>query len=204
MPELRCRDLRPGDILLKLSDGSFLARAISLGQNLTGHLNPQIVHAGVLFDNNVVIESQGAGILAHDLRVQNLHYAYLVYRSTRGAMGQGAGTCAKMMFDIHQRTGGLSYALADAAKSIFGGPGRTNTPEEMEQLLDRILAGKGQPFFCSHFVVYLWQFVAEQNGVPGNAIFPGSAVKTNPSNLATQLVGNPNFKEVGWLSANVR
>lgn len=204
MPELRCRDLRPGDILLKLSDGSFLAKAISLGQSLTGHLNPQIVHAGVLFDNNVVIEAQGGGILAHDLRVQNLHYAYLVYRSTRGPMGQGAGTCAKMMFDIHMRTGGLSYGLTDAAKSLFGRLGKAQTPEQMELLLDRILAGKGNPFFCSHFVVYLWQYVAEQNGVPGNAMFPVSAVKMNPSNLASQLVGNPNFKEVGWLTANVR
>jgi hypothetical protein len=204
MPELRCRDLQPGDILLKLSDGGVLSRVIQFGQNLTGHVNPQIVHAGVLFDNNVIIESQGAGVLAHDLRVQNARYAYIVFRSSHFNMARGAGTCAKMMFDIHQRTGGLSYALSDAAKSIFGGLGRSQTPEQMELLLDRILAGRGQPFFCSHFVVYLWQFVAEQNGMPGSSMFPASAIRMNPSNLATQLVTNPSFREIGWLSAGVR
>lgn len=204
MKELKTADLRPGDVLLKLSDGSFLSRAIATGQAVRGQLNPQVVHAGVLFDKHYMIEAQSSGISANDLRVQNKGYAYLVYRSTRDSMARGAGTCAKLMFDIHQRTGGLSYGLAGAVKSVFGGLGSASTPEQMEGLLDRILAGKGQPFFCSHLVVYVWQFVAEQSGMPADVIFPSNAIKMSPSNLATQLVGNPHFNELGWLSAGVR
>ena len=38
-------------------------------------------------------------------------------------------------------------------------------------LLDRILAGRDQPFFCSQFVVYVYQWAAEQSGMSPPAIF---------------------------------
>ena len=133
-----------------------------------------------------------------------MSFAYIVYRSTNPMMAQGAGTCAKMMFDINQQQSSLKYTVAGAFASLFGKLGAEQTAQEMDALFDRILAGKNQSFFCSQFVVFAWQFVAEQNGMPAGTLFPVSAAKMNPSNLATQLVGNPHFTEAGWIFANER
>jgi hypothetical protein len=202
--QLRCRDLRAGDILLKVSDGSLISRAIQMGQSLSGGLNPHVVHAGVMFDSTYVIEAQGSGVTAHDLRVQNRGYGYCVYRCTNPSMAQGSGTCAKMMFDIHQRGGNLSYGLSGAIGSLLGTSGRPATPGEMDTLLDRILAGRNHQFFCSQLVVYVYQFVAEQCGVAAGTLFNFADAKVPPSTLAASLQGHPAFAEAGYLLANER
>jgi hypothetical protein len=202
--QLRCRDLAPGDILLKVSDGSFLSQAIQAGQRAVGGRNPGIAHAGLLFDKTYMIEAQAAGVSANDLRVQNRGYGYYVYRCKRPHMARGAGTCAKMMFDINGASGALRYNLLGALGSLFGKRGRSATRDEMDALLDRILEGRGRPFFCSQFVVYVYQFVAEQCGVPATAVFPLADAKAHPSALATHLAANPFFHEQGWLFPNER
>jgi len=201
---LRCRDLRAGDILLKVSDGSILSRAIELGQTATGGRNAGVVHAGVMFDSTYIIEAQAAGISANDLRVQNRSYGYYAFRCNRQNMAQGAGTCAKMMFDIHKTSGSLRYSVLGAVGSLFGGGGRPTTPQDMDQLLDRILEGRNQGFFCSQFVVYVYQFVAEQCGLPAASTFSLAAAKVPPSTLATHLAASGRFTEVGWLVPNER
>lgn len=204
MQQLRCRDLAPGDILLKVSDGSVLSRAIQLGQGLVGDVNSGVVHAGVLFDKTFVIEAQAAGIIANDLRVQDVHYGYHVFRCNREDMAAGAGTCAKMMFDIHARGKNLGYSIGGAIGSLFGGAGRAASRGDMDALLDRILAGRRQRFFCSQFVVYVYQFVAEQCGVAAAAVFNMSDAKVEPSVLAGALVRSPQFQEIGYLLPNER
>ncbi len=202
--QLHCRDLAPGDVLLKVSDGSLTSHAIQAGQRLSGGRNPGIVHAGLTFDKHYLIEAQAAGVEANDLRVQNKRYGYYVYRCNRPDMARGAGTCAKMMFDMNAESGTLRYNLLGALTSIFGGRGRAATRDEMDALLDRLLEGRGRPFFCSQLVVYVYQFVGEQCGVPARSIFPIDDVKAHPSALAAQLVGNPLFHEAGWLLPNER
>jgi len=204
MKQLKTRDLQPGDVMLKASDGSILSKAISLGQNLRGQLNPQIVHAGVMFDNTYIIEAQGSGVSANDMRVQNAHYGYMVYRPTRSNFGRGAGTCAKIMFDIQTRNKNLQYNLRGAIGSLFGRSGNAMTAAGMDSLLDRILAGKGHPFFCSQFVVYVYQFVAEQNGVPASLLFSMNDAKVSPSVLASKLQGSSYFEEAGYMMPNER
>jgi hypothetical protein len=204
MKQLATRDLCPGDLLLKVSDGSLISRAISLGQRLRGQLNPQIVHAGVMFDRHYIIEAQGSGISANDLRVHNARYGYLVFRPRQRNLGDGAGTCAKMMFDIQGRNRNLKYDLAGAVGSLLGAPGKAKSAASMDELLDRILAGKGQPFFCSQLVVYVCQFVAEQNGIAAAALFDVSDAKVSPSALASKLARSPHFAEAGYLLPNAR
>ena len=207
---LKCRDLRPGDIMLKVSDSSLnmsglTSRAIEFGQSLVGGRNPDIVHAGIMFDSTFMIEAQGGGITAHDLRVQNKPYGYYVYRCSDSNIAAGAGTCAKMMFDIHKTHGTMRYNLGGAIGSLFGaGSGRSASPGDMDDLLDRVLSGRNNAFFCSQFVVYVYQFVAEQNGKNGNSVFSMSDAKANPSILATSLVSRPMFKEVGAMFPNER
>ena len=69
----------------------------------------------------------------------------------------------------------------------------------LDALLDRILAGRDQPFFCSQFVVYVYQWAAEQSGMSPQAIFSVSDAKASPSVLASKLVGNPHFAEAGYM-----
>jgi hypothetical protein len=199
LTQLRCRDLACGDILLKASDGSLIAKAISVGQGMVGQLNPSIVHAGVMFDSTYIVEAQGSGVSANDLRVGNLSYGYLVYRSTQPPIADGAGTFAKILFDVHKRGGNLKYSVPGAIGSLLGGKGRASTPGEMDKRLDAILAGKSHPYFCSQLVVMVYQFAAEQNGVAGKTLFPFADPKVSPSTLASHLVGSRHFREAGYL-----
>ncbi len=79
MPSLLgCSQLKAGDLLLKVSDGSVINEAIRFGQWLTGGQNTQITHAGLMFDSTYIIEALEKGITGSDLRVQNKDYAYYV------------------------------------------------------------------------------------------------------------------------------
>ena len=204
MQQLRCHDLKPGDVLLKVSDGSILSWGIQFGQQAVGGKNAGIVHAGVLFDSTYMIEAQGAGISANDLRVQNLHYGYHVYRCRQKDLAEGAGTCAKMMFDIHQRGSNLKYSIGGAIGSLFGKGGRPAPAGDMDALLTRILDGRRQGFFCSQFVVFVYQFVAEQNRLPATALFNVNDAKVEPSELAARLQGHRFFEEIGYVMPDQR
>ena len=197
--QLRCRDLRCGDILLKISDGGAISRAIALGQRLVGQLNPQVVHASVMFDSIYIIEAQGPGVSANDLRVGDQRYGYLVFRARNPALGNGAGTFAKILFDVHQRGGNLKYTMPGAIGSLIPGSGRASSPAEMDRRLDAILAGKAHPYFCSQLVVMVYQFAAEQNGMPGSSVFPFADPKVSPSLLASHLAQSGLFDEHGYL-----
>jgi hypothetical protein len=192
MNQLRCRDLKPGDILLKMATTNLTSQAVQSAQKLAGQANTSIVHAALALDTQFCIEAQNRG------------YGYLVHRPVNTALGQGAATAAKLLFDIHQRHGNLSYGLGGAVKSVLGKPGAAKSAESMEALLDRILAGKGQPFFCSQLVVYVYQWAAEQSGIPGGTVLNVSDAKASPSVLASRLVANPNFNEAGYLMPNER
>jgi hypothetical protein len=203
--QLRCKDLQAGDIMVKVNDGSLVATLIKTGQALCKEKNPDITHAGVMFDSTFIIEAQGDGIVANDLRVGDVAYNYYVYRCSNANMAQGAGTCAKMMFDIHAQHGNLKYGLLDAITSILGNRGTPLTPGDMDKLLTRILEGKGQNFFCSQFAVYVYQFVAEQLGIPAKDVFDVNDAKVPTSQLPVLLMSKPAlFSEIGWLLANER
>ena len=202
--QLFCRDLQGGDIVVKFNAGSATNRVIQLGQKIAGKENPDIVHAAILFDSVYIIESSGPGLVANDLRVHDKPYGYIVFRCNHPNVARGAATCAKMMFDIQGRTKGLKYNAVGAAGSIVGGPGQVKTRDEMDALLDRILEGKTNRFFCSQFVVYVYQFVAEQNGIQGKRLFNFSDAKVPPSTLASALTLSPMFHEVGYLMPNER
>ncbi len=203
--QLRCKDLKAGDIMVKVNDGPLANRLIKAGQALFKEKNPDITHAGVMFDSNYIIEAQGKGIVANDLRVGDAANNYYVYRCSNPNMAQGAGTCAQMMFDVHARQGNLKYGLLDAIKSIFGSKGTPLTPGEMDNLLTRILQGTEQKFFCSQFVVYVYQFVAEHLGIPAGQAFNVNDAKVSTSELPALLGAKPAlFSEIGWLLANQR
>jgi hypothetical protein len=185
--QLTCKQLEPGDLLLKLNAGSKVNVIIEAMQSLTGAEFPSVVHAGVLFD----------------LRVTNAGLEYIVYRCTTRSIAAGAGTYAKILLDIHAEHHSVQYNLLGAVKSLFSGAGKASTRSEMDARLDAMLAGKNRPNFCSQFVVAVFQFAAEQNGRGASTVFDAfDAVP--PSRLLSMLRRTQSFRQVGYLAANAR
>lgn len=204
MKQLLCRDLKPGDILLKMATNSLTHRIIRLGQKLAGQPNDFLGHAAIALDTQFAIEAQAHGITGNHLAMKNKECGYIVYRPKNPLLGQGAANAAKLLLDLHQRQGNLKYGAMGAAASVFGGPGKAKSGEDLDTLLDRILAGRNQPFFCSQFVVYAYHWAADQSGIPPHSVFSLSDAKASPSVLASKLVGNPQFSEAGYMLPNER
>ncbi len=74
----------------------------------------------------------------------------------------------------------------------------------MVKLFNRIREGAKQPFFCSQFVVFVYQFAGQQMGYNPNAIFAASAARVSPSTLASLLQTNSYFEEAGYVMAGER
>ena len=178
MKQLFCRDLKPGDVLLRMAAElsqslkgdnvpgkereTALHKVIGLGQRLAGQPNAFLAHAAIALDTQFVIEAREAGITANHLAmatrgdtswmVGNKSCGYYVYRCTNAALGRGAATCAKMFFDIAQAGGNMKYDKIGAVKSLFGGA-TAKSAAEMDALLDALLKGRNHNFFCSQFVL---------------------------------------------------
>jgi hypothetical protein len=204
MKQLRCADIRPGDIFLKLNDGKFSNKIITLGQKLAGQLNSQLTHAAIAFDRTITIEAQKVGVTANDLRVQTLKLGYIIYRPTNPLLGQAAATTAKVLLDVQHQHKKLSYSFTGAAGSLTSTKGAPMTRSKMDAFVDKVLEGKAHPFFCSQFVVFVYQFAAEQCGFPAATLFKLSDAKVSPSTLASALLSNSNFQEAGYMIAGER
>jgi hypothetical protein len=229
MRQLFCRDLKAGDVLLRtaaeLSQSlkgdnvpgklreTALHKVIGLGQRLAGQPNAFLAHAAIALDTQFVIEAREAGITANHLAmatrgdkswmVGNKSCGYYVYRCANAALGRGAATCAKMFFDIAQAGGNMKYDKIGAVKSLFGGA-NAKSAAEMQTLLDALLKGRNHNFFCSQFVVYVYQLAAYQSGLPAKSLFNISDAKVSPSVLASMLQGNPHFQEAGYMMPDER
>jgi hypothetical protein len=142
-PQLTCRSLKSGDIMLQHSLGNAAGRAIAFGQALTGHKHTDIIHAGVMFDNAFIIEALDAGIGANDIRVGNRNCGYVVFRPRNAKLATVAGNLAKLLFDEHGALKNLKYDTKGAIASIGRStPAKSNA--ELDTLMDNVLFGEGQ------------------------------------------------------------
>jgi hypothetical protein len=66
-PQLRCRDLRGGDIMLQLNSGNLAHRAIAFAQWVAGQQDSHVIHVGIMRGETYMIESEKRGIWAADL-----------------------------------------------------------------------------------------------------------------------------------------
>ncbi len=203
MKQLFCRDLKPGDILLKIADKTLFNKLVVLFQNAAQLPNASISHAAVALDTQFCIEAQASGISGNHLAMKDKDFGYFVYRPNDQALGQGAANAAKLLFDIHQRHANLRYNLVGTVESLFGPPGAAKSAATMDAVLDAILAGKGHPFFCSQFVVYVYQWAASQSRVSLN-VFSISDAKVPPCVLASRLAGSRTFSEAGYMMPGQR
>lgn len=203
--QLKLKDLKAGDIMLKFSDGHLVNSIIELGQKLFGKKeNPSVTHAGLMYDNRYIIESQGDGVVANDISVGDKKYGYVVFRCTNANLAAGAAAFAKILFDVHSEKKALKYGLLKAAMSILRGAQDANKAKELEKRLDNILKGKANKFFCSQLVAFVYQFAAEQNGISAAGVFKLKDSLVSPTVLAAELVDSKLFDEVGYLVPNER
>jgi hypothetical protein len=203
MNQLFCRDLKPGDVLLKMASPSLSHKLIKLGQRLAGQPNAFLAHAAIALDTQFAIEAQKVGVTANHLAMKNKDCGYYVYRCTNPNLSRGAATCAKLFFDIAQH-GSMKYDTLGAVKSLLGPAGNAKTAAEMDALLDALLKGRHHDFFCSQFIVYVYQLAAYQSGLQAKAVFNVSDAKVTPSVLASLLQGNPSFTEAGYMMPGER
>jgi hypothetical protein len=204
VPQLFGRDLRSGDILLQVNTGTAIQQAIRLGQKVMGRGTEELIHAGILFDNRYLVESVGHGIAGADIYLQDKSYSYQVYRPNNPKLADGAATCAKIFMDIHARIGAMPYSVKGAVGSIFKEPGNAPSRDQMEIAFEELIKGKNHPFFCSQFVVFVFQFVAEQNNLAAGKMFPFDSGCVPPSLLGANLKSHPMFREAGYMLANQR
>jgi len=232
MKQLLCRHLKPGDILLKMATGSLSHKFIQFGQRFRGQPNDFLAHAAIALDTQFAIEAQAVGVTANHLAMKNKDCGYIVYRCTNQSLGLGAAMAAKVLLDInlppkpeyrhHERahprpmgrtqvkpderkpSGMMKYDAWGAIKSVFGQSPPPKTAAEIDTLLDNVLQGRGHRFFCSQFVVFVYQFAALQSGLPAESVFPRADTKVSPSALASMLQGNRYFREAGYMMPNER
>ena len=204
---LNTDQVQAGDLMLKYGDGSAISKVITFGQNLFqkkgAHGNNNIVHAGIMLDGDIIIESQGSGVSANDLRVQNKQYDYEVYRCLLTNVAEGAATAAKIVFDAHANSKNAKYSLAGAAASLVR-PGKAVNPRTVDTTINRLTTGKGHSFFCSQFAVYCFQLAAEQNGLPAQSLFDLNDANYSPTKLKESLFKSHYFYKAGMLRAGIR
>ncbi|MGH7616951.1 MAG: hypothetical protein ACREPM_06965 [Gemmatimonadaceae bacterium] len=196
--QLKCRDLKSGDIMVQQSLGNVPGKLIAFGQAMTGHKHTELIHAGIMFDTSFIIEALGGGVLASDLRVQNVKCGYLVYRSRKPDLGTIAGNLAKLLFDLHGTNKNMSYSTVGAVKSI-GSAKPAKSASNLDGVLDKIFEGKSSPFFCSQFVVVTYQAAGGQIGMSPSSVFPLDDARVAPARLASMLDASPHFDRLGYM-----
>jgi hypothetical protein len=217
--QLRCHDLRGGDIMLQLNSGNLAHRAIAFAQWVAGQRDSHVIHVGIMRGESYMIESEKRGIWAADLRVQDKDYGYLVYRPRNALLGTAAANMAKLMYDANlsrgsfkrDKAGDLQFKGGTLRYNVGGLPSALSTPganprtrDQMDDMADRIFTGMEHPFYCSQFVVMTYQFAAEQMGMPARSVFPLEDAKVSPATLSGQLARNGQFEHVGAMAPKER
>lgn len=208
LPYLNDDQLQPGDILLKYGDGGKISGVISWGQSLlqstsTKQGNTNIVHAGIMLDGEHVIESQGSGVMKHNLRTHNLGYDYEVYRCLLTNVAVMAASVASLVLAHHTASGTAKYSIAGAAKSLFGNQPNNNA-DLATATLTALANGSGQKFFCSQFVVLCYQYSAAQHGISPQSMFELSSSAYSPNKLKDDLFKSQYFFKAGMLRNGIR
>lgn len=187
------RSLHAGDIALECHAGSATHWIITAGQALSG-AERWIVHAGLIArDRRSIIEA----VKPHLRRVQlDSHADYLVYRSRNGALALGAAECAEMLIGANNQ---VPYYTKGTITSLVGRAG-PKSDTDFDSIIDKLFSGGDHALFCSQLVVFVYQFVARQNGIPAEHVFNFADTRANPAFLAKSLAARPGqFEFVGHL-----
>lgn len=202
LKQLYCKDLKGGDVMLKILDvNSKFNRQIGRVQRFRGYSNYNIVHAGVMEDTTCIIEAEKSGLEEQSLLEKNAHVSYIVYRANNPKMAEDVARGAQLLYYIHLQRRSVRYNKYGLLPSLFG-RGKPKSAKEMRKIYQKITNGQNSPMFCSQFVVYLYQWIAEEMGIPARDIFDRDDSKVPPAKLAEMLQCSTYFTEVGYMVGN--
>jgi hypothetical protein len=206
--QFKLKDTKAGDVMCKINDGGTTNQVIELGQKAFGDKNTFVTHAGIMYDNRYIIESQGPGVEAHDISVgHNKEVGYVVFRledKKYEGVVKGAAEMAKIMFEAHAAKKNLTYALMGAATACVKSLSGPSKEADFEKTVDNIVKNGKQKFFCSQLVAWVYQFSAMQNKMKPEDFINLKDTLVSPSRLAEILVTNSKWTEVGYFLPNER
>ncbi len=203
--QVRCDALRPGDVLFKYGTNHPVAVMIKL---LT---RSEFSHAAVVAESrHEVIEANGKGINRNDLRTENLHFEYEVYRCKDESLARGAANAADLVVAINEAKQGRAarYNYKDFLKFPIWKLNASNadfrTDAGFEEGLAEMLNGGGMTFFCSQFVVYCYQWAARQKGLNALDVLHTGDRVTTPVKLHGIVSTSNRFTHVGRMLREMR
>ncbi|KAA0577028.1 hypothetical protein F1643_09890 [Azospirillum sp. INR13] len=210
--------VKAGDIMIKHRHGlGATGIAIKIGQ-LFSRGKSDFIHAGIASSPTTIIEMDGDGLQENNLLTKNANYSYDVFRCTTPGIGEGAAQTAIMMRQgivgggfAQGGTTQMPYTIGGAVKSLGRGGGVQST-DRINTLLDQLMAGGREAFFCSGHVVYCYLVAMEQSNIAVQGSFPLQNMQAvfgmearyyNPSFLHHHLSNNQHFRRVGKVKGAV-
>jgi len=158
--------LQPGDLLLKQSDGSLTNTVIKVGQTLTGARHRDYVHAAIAVDARHVVEIGGEGIHRNDILTTNAGYTYAVFRCRNQALAAGAAAAAELLLAGVGNDGAFDIKYAyQCALSSLGGGRALHDEDRINKVLDVLVGGGRELFFCSGLAVWCYVVAMEQTAL---------------------------------------
>jgi hypothetical protein len=202
------KDLRAGDVLVKYNDGSATNTTIAAIQQENPASAYWFVHAALVtdkFSNLHAVEMSGEGLVSNDLSGHNKNMEYEVFRPKNPKIGEAA---ARLIGDLavhgHREKSaeynflGLTKLIADFDKMV--------TEEEFNVGYQHMLDGRhDEKYYCSQFVVWLYQGAKYRSGQPDN-LWGDISVHIGPPRLAKIMKFNlpQSWEHVGYLAAGKR
>ncbi|MBI5715336.1 MAG: hypothetical protein HZC38_18215 [Chloroflexi bacterium] len=202
------KDLRAGDVLVKYDDGSGTNTTIASIQQENPASAYWFVHAALVtdkFSNLHALEMSGEGLVANDLTGHNKGFEYEVFRPKNSRIGE---TAARLIGDLAvrgQREKSAEYNFLGLTKLIADFDNMV-TAEEFNVGYQHMLDGRhDEKYYCSQFVVWLYQGAKYRSGQPDN-LWGDISVHIGPPRLAKIMKFNlpQSWEHVGYLAAGKR
>jgi hypothetical protein len=212
------RDLKPGDVMLKQGNWGESAATAEIGAGQT-FLNKSdhryfgaglLGHAAIYVGNGKIVESGSSGVVCSQLDGYNKEieadykkYNWYVIRCNDEAVASEVAKMAKTLVGkVDYNTVGLIPAavvgnngpMSDAINSMRTDP----TKSDQEKLKN----GKKPKMFCSEFVVFVYNCVLDEMGLPRHISIQQDRI--SPEELYVALRDHSGYTYVGELHKDVR
>lgn len=203
------KDLRAGDVLVKYNDGTFTNALIANIQKEIPTSAYWFVHAGLVtdgFDTLHALEMSGDGLVCNDLAGHNKDIEYEVFRSKNPKITE---TAAKLIRDLAKRgeraKDSVAYNTEGLAKLIVEFDKMVTKDQFNEHYQDMLEGRKTQKYYCSQFVVFIYQGAKYRSGQPDD-IWGEISLHIGPPRLAKKLKFDlpQRWEHVGYLAAGKR
>lgn len=151
-PAFRAMSIEPGDILVKMNDGSPLNVGISIVEGFTLSGDHAIFsHAGLATSGTTIAEMSKEGLKNHNLAGENSRYTYDVFRCQFRQIANAAVEANNALM----RAGKVNYTVVGAGLSALPSVIASSNEQRLRRAIGNIEKGKFD-LFCSEHVVFCY------------------------------------------------